>query len=288
MEKTMSKQKKQTILAAAMILLLSLPSMAQRATTAPRAERNITVYSSDGSWMGVGAGEVTSENAAKLKLKEERGVEIVTVSQDSPAEKAGLKEHDVVLDFNGARVESVEQFRRMIRETPAGRTVKLLISRDGAAQTVSVKLGERPSPRYFGNDGEPFVFAMPAMPPMPPIPAMPRTPRAPFALLGNTPRLGIEGDAVGKQLGEFFGVPNNEGVLVRAVTSGSAAEKAGIKAGDVIVKIDGHSIKDLEDVRDAMSNHSDKGTFAVILIRNKKEMTITVKLDRPEAPGERV
>ncbi len=287
----MSTQKNKIILATALVAavgLLAPLSLSAQASTAPRAQRSVTVYTSDGSWMGVGVQDVTSENAAKLKLKEERGVEIATISSDGPAEKAGLKEHDVVLEFNGTRVEGVEQFRRLIRETPAGRTVRVLISREGAQQTVNVKLGERPAPRALLRDGDPFTFVMPPMPAMPVAPTTPRAPRA-FSFFGPaTPRLGIEGDAVGKQLGEFFGVPNNEGVLVRSVAANSAAEKAGIKAGDVIVKIDGHSIKDLEDVRDAMSNHADKGNLSVILIRNKKEMTLSVKLERPEAPGDRV
>src|SRR5688572_3468453 len=94
-------------------------------------------------WMGVGLAEITSDKMSKLKLKEERGVEITSVSPDSPAAQAGLKAHDVILEFNGTRVEGIDQFSRLVRETPSGRSVRLLISRDGAPQTVSVKLGER-------------------------------------------------------------------------------------------------------------------------------------------------
>src|SRR5204863_4991894 len=133
---------------------------------------------------------------------------------------------------DGVRVEGGEQFKRMISETPAGRNVKLLISRDGAPQTVSLKLEERSASMHRNN--EDWVMPMPAtpMPPMPP--STPRTPRAvipnwpnfngeTFSVFGNTPRLGIEGEEIGSQLGEFFGVPDKGGVLVREVTSGSAA-----------------------------------------------------------------
>src|SRR6185369_10964812 len=82
-----------------------------------------------GSYLGVDIDEVTSDRVKALKLKEERGVEITMVDQDAPAAKAGLKEHDVITDFNGQRVEGGEQFKRFIRETPAGRTVTLGIVR---------------------------------------------------------------------------------------------------------------------------------------------------------------
>ena len=242
--------------------------------------------------MGVGISDVTSENAGTLKLKEERGVEIVTISPDGPAQKAGLKEHDVVLEFNGTRVESVEQFRRTIRETPVGRTVKLLISRDGAQQSISVKLGEKPATtgHLLREPGGDFVFRMPPMPPMPAMPSTPRPsePFREFFFAVDGARLGIEGEAIGKQLGEFFGVPSGEGVLVHSVEAGSAAEKAGIKAGDVITKVEGENIKDLRDLRNAVRERREKGSYPVTLIRSKKEMTITVKIEKAQAPGDRV
>jgi serine protease Do len=263
-----------------------------QAVATPRAERAQTrvITLGGNSWMGVGVDEVTGDDVAPLKLKEERGVKIVTVSTDSPAEKAGIKERDVVLEYNGERVDSVEQFRRLIRETPVGRTVKLLISRDGATQTLSVKLGERSTREGVWVGDRDFIVRMPPMPPIPtPAPRAPRAPSPPQLFrwgFDQSPRLGIEGDELGKQLGEYFGVPSGEGVLVKSVTTGSAAEKAGIKAGDVITKIDGRAVNDVEDVRREMRDR--KGSFPVTLYRNKKEMTVTVKIDSPERPGEKV
>jgi S1-C subfamily serine protease len=100
-----------------------------------------------------------------------------------------------------------------------------------------------------------------------------------FSLTG-APRLGIEGDAVGKQLGEFFGVPGGEGVLVKAVTPGSPAEQAGIKAGDVITKIENESVKDTGDVRSAVRERRNKASYPITVVRNKKEITLTVKIEK--------
>lgn len=99
--------------------------------------------SDEGSgWLGVEIGEVTADKAKDLRLSEVRGVEVVDVEPDSPAAKAGLKEHDVITRYDGQAVEGTVQFRRLVRETPAGRTVPLAISRNGAAQSVSVVLGD--------------------------------------------------------------------------------------------------------------------------------------------------
>src|SRR5215469_2671455 len=100
-------------------------------------------YSGGRSYLGVDVRDITSERVSALKLKEERGVEITTVDQDAPAGKAGLKEHDVIMEFNGAKVESEEQFRRMIRETPPGRNVTLGIIRDGSSTNIQVQIGDR-------------------------------------------------------------------------------------------------------------------------------------------------
>src|SRR3954469_19854990 len=119
------------------------------------------------SYMGVDVEDITRERVQPLKLKSESGVEITMVDSDAPAGKAGLKEHDVILQFTGTGVESTEQLRRLIRETPAGRTVALGISRDGNPQTVNVTLAARNDVVKMSH------IAIPAIPPMPPMPPTP-------------------------------------------------------------------------------------------------------------------
>ena len=98
------------------------------------------VVSRGGSYLGVGAIDVDEERAKALKLKDAAGVEIKSVDDDSPAAKAGLKEGDVVLEFNGQKVEGTEQFARLVRETPAGRQVPVAIWRFSASRYVRLKL----------------------------------------------------------------------------------------------------------------------------------------------------
>src|SRR3984957_13140632 len=207
-----------------------------RARTA--ANRAIRIYSSGGSYLGIGVAEVDAERAKALNLKEVRGVEVKSVDENSPAAKAGLKEGDVVLEYNGQRIEGTEQFVRLVRETPVDRQVHLAVWRNGAVESVTAGIGRGPAERFplRNDDGDDLTVEVPAMPPMPPMPAMPPTPEIaplpdwPHVLnSGRSGMLGIESETLNSQLAEFFGV--KEGVLVRSVTKNSAAEKAGIRAG---------------------------------------------------------
>src|SRR5215469_12205965 len=145
--------------------LISLPP----AIGQPGPSRRMVVTRS-GSYLGVGVIDIEEERAKALNLKEARGVEIKSVDADSRAAKAGLKEGDVVLDYNGTPVAGVEQFARLVRETPAGRQVHLNVWRSGAPQTITATVATRPGGYSFHSDGDSFSYTMPPMPPMPPMP----------------------------------------------------------------------------------------------------------------------
>ena len=251
------------------------------AQTAPGGTRSFVVTHSGGSFLGIGVVEIDAERAKALKLPGEYGAEIKSVGEESPAAKAGLKEGDVVLQYNGQRVEGTEEFVRMVRETPPGRQVRIEVWRNGAPLTLTVTTGTRPrsSLHVEGFDVPmppmPPMPAMPAMPPIPPMPAMPDMPHGMFSWRSSM--LGIESEALTPQLASFFGV--KEGVLVRSVMRGSAAEKAGIKAGDVIVKVDSTGVSSPRDITSALRDAHDKHTLPVTVFRDKKELTLTVTFE---------
>jgi serine protease Do len=231
-----------------------------------------------GSYLGVDTRDVTPDRLATLHLKDERGVEVTMVDQDAPAGKAGLKEQDVILTLNGNDVQSVEQLRRMIRETPPGRAVTLGISRNGQAMSIKVELADRKK-NYsynYGPDGKEFKFNMPVMPTMPVLPEMPEMPVS-IVVVHSSARSGLMVENLTPQLGDFFGAKNGEGVLVRSVEKGSRADKAGFHAGDVIVKINGEPIHDSGDFSQALRSRKDN-TASISVIRDKKEQTISITL----------
>ena len=247
---------------------------------APRARTMVINSSMNGqSYIGVGLGEIDSDRAHQLKLKDEYGVELTHVEEDSPASRAGLKSGDVVLEYNGQRVEGMEQFARFVRETPANRDAKLTISRDGNRQTVMVKIGQRKM-----REAGAWSMTAPAapMPPTPPLP--PGEPGRPF-MVWQSPRMGIDAEAIDGQLGQFFGV--KEGVLIRAVVKGSAAEKAGLRAGDVITKVDGSTVTSPGEVTRAVHSGRAKKVLPVTVVREKRETTLSVAIEEGEDRSER-
>lgn len=253
---------------------LALPLIAAQPTPQPDALSQQLpgyFYAGGRSYLGVDIRDVTTDRMSALKLKEERGVEITMVDADAPAGKAGLREHDVILDFNGTAVESEEQIRRLIREVPPGRTVTLGISRDGAPMKINVQLADH---------GTVIAQAVPRV--VVPTPRVPEFPRngmdLPFQIQTYSSVLGIQTESLTRQLGEYFGVKDGEGVLVRSVEKGSAAEKAGLKAGDVIVKADNEKLTDRSDLSHILRNHRTGGKMILVVMRDKREQTLTVTL----------
>jgi S1-C subfamily serine protease len=256
-----------------------LAELAQEKSEEFQAPGVFVTTDDDGSgWLGVEIGEVTAEKAKDLKLTEERGVVVMDVEPDGPAAKARLKENDVITQYDGQVVEGTVQFRRLVRETPTGRTVALVISRNGATQNVSVELGERSAffekrmkgkMRDFDNA---FAFSMP---------------NQDFAMTlspvdTRMPSLGINAEDLSGQLGSYFGAPDGAGILIREVRAGTAAAKAGLQAGDVIVKVDGKPIRTLAELRTELRGKSDQKTVALGIIRKSAEMSVTVGIERPQ------
>ncbi|HWR34912.1 MAG TPA: PDZ domain-containing protein [Clostridia bacterium] len=263
------------ILTSLMIVMMLTASAAVAGTcfleTQGRDDEPRVFMSGSGSYMGVSVRDVTSDRVAELKLKEETGAEVVAVDQDAPAGKAGLKEKDVIASFNGQKVESAEQLRRMIHEVPAGRNVTLSVSRDGQLMNVQVTLGAR---RPAAKIGKAKNNAFPPMPPMAPMVGDIDIPSFNVMVQTST-RSGIMVENLTPQLADFFGVKSDaRGVLVRSVEKGSAAEAAGLRAGDVIVRVDKEKIADVGDWRRAIRTRT--GATPLGIVRDKRDQTISV------------
>jgi serine protease Do len=264
-------------------LLLGLSQAAQNWSVDPSNQS--WIFSSDdtgsGSYLGVDIADVTGDRLSALKLKEEKGVEVNFVDPDAPAGKAGMKEHDVILSMNGTSVDSAAQLRRMIHETPAGRVVTFGISRDGQPVTLKVQLADKKKEytqfskmKDFPHVDIPNVqFTMPDI----------DIPSINMVVVTQSARSGLTVENITPQLGEFFGVKNGNGVLVRAVEKGSRAEKAGFRAGDIIVKINDQAVHDTSDFTHAVRSRN-ANSVNVGVIRDKKEQNLNLTLpDRKDS-----
>jgi len=274
----------QSICISACLMAATAIAPAAFAQQQPRTrEAQVFTMQVGGSYLGIGGMDITPERAKALNLKDDRGVELSQIDPEGPAAKAGLKEGDVIVEFNGQPVQSWTQLKRVVQETPIGRQVKIVVWRSGGTQTLTATVGERKNqPMIIGPESG-WNFNMPSMPNMPEMPGV-EIPK--FGSMQN-PMLGIMGEPLAQeeQLAEFFGV--QEGVLVRSVRKGSVADKAGIKAGDVVTKVDDQRVASSSDITRALRNAHAKKTINVIVVRNKKEMPVTVTIEAPTA-GPRV
>jgi serine protease Do len=241
-----------------------------------------------GAWLGVMLKDLTVEEVKELKLAGDYGVQVKEVVDDSPAAKAGLAKEDVIVEFAGEKVRSAEQLRRLVRETPPGRDVTIVVRRGSETKTLTATLGE-PKVRtfeYFGAPGSPQTFNVPLPHPMPEV----HVPDFNLFWMQRGARLGISADDLTSQLAQYFGVKQGKGILVREVVVGSAAEKAGLKAGDVIVAVDGKEVSTVGALRRALDGSADqkeKRKLALTIVRDKQEQTLTVELDPAQKVGPR-
>ena len=221
--------------------------------------------------------DLDNDRAAALKLKDAHGAEIVSIDQDAPASKAGLKIHDVVVQMNGQRVEGIEQFRRMLRETPPGRNAVLVVMRDGQTVNLTAQLGDHSVivTQIFGglDSDSPAAASSDGASPVLVLPKSSRSNSFFGSLTRSRYYVGLDIQPLPTGLADYFGAKS--GVLVGNVFSNSPAAAAGMKPADVIQKVNGQPIVTLSDWERAMRvNHGKQ--VQVTIIREKKEQTLSM------------
>ncbi len=261
---------------------------------APEAPAAFSMFIQGGSFLGVYAEDVNKENMSRYGMRDARGVGITQVVKDSPAEKAGLKKDDVIVRFEGDTVTSVRKLNRLVAEVAPDQTVKLGISRGGGEQEVAVTIGKRNESmnamRLEGFEGIEGLRGLEELKALKGLDKLKDFHGAPggqvwkwegqgpdgmvFAF-GNHRRIGVSTTQLTKQLAEYFGVADGQGVLVTAVADDSPAAKAGVKAGDVITAIDGEKIDGSGDLARGINKKKD-GEVTLTVIRNKNQRTINV------------
>lgn len=253
-------------------------------------------FDGDGSYLGIQTQEVTRDNFSKLGLGEVRGVAIEKVVENSPAAAAGLQAGDVILRFNGQDVSSTRALTRVLGEVAPDHQVTITISRGGHEQEMTATVGKRPVPKF--EEGN-FNFSMPAMPEgdweklkeMPQLKNMPDLKNLPggealqvFGVpegdgkafvwrTGQGRQIGVGISPLTKQLAEHFGVDG--GVMISEVRENSPAAKAGLKAGDIIVEINGKAVKGEGDLLRAI-NDKKEGDVTLTIVRDRNRQTISV------------
>ena len=237
------------------------------------------MYSAQG-YLGVNLSEVDTDRITALHLKDAHGAEVTLVDHDAPAGKSGLKVHDVILQLDGQPVENAEQLKHRLLDMPSGRTVSFLINRDGTPLTINVQLCDReelehkawsqhrtvpqPTPPARSGFSQTFVGA-----PSTAVTGILDT------VLPKGLYVGAELNPVRTQLADYFGVTSGTGLLVENVDYQSPASRAGLKAGDVVVKVESQQMTSNRDWVKAIRNH--RGHLVqVTVMRNKQEQVLNM------------
>jgi membrane-associated protease RseP (regulator of RpoE activity) len=251
---------------------------AQEPEDNPLQNEVITVSGGNASWLGVQTKDLTPDQVRDLKLGDEYGALVEKAEPDSPAAKAGLQKGDVIVEFAGERVRSVAELTRLVRETPVGRSVEIHIRRNGTKQTLNATIAARKS--VFepllgeGRSGRMEVWPKVNVPDL----------NLNFGFFGG-PRLGVSLEELTPQLADYFGVKDGKGVLVTEVSAGSAAAKAGLKAGDCITRVDSTTVESADDIHRALSSKPEGSQDVTLtIVRDRKEQTLQAHLEAPERP----
>lgn len=253
--------------------------------------------SSGRPWLGVTTQEITDELRDGLDYQGS-GVIVNRVSADSPAERAGIRKGDVIVSFNSRTIDSPAELSDVVRAARVGQSVSVTIVRDGSRRSLSARLAEWSD--SFDEEMEtpyptPRARVAPRAPRAPSAPKAPKTPSAPRAyhfdwngdlsdLDGLTMlrsmgrgRLGVQIQDLNAGLGEALGVPEGRGVLVMEVNEDTPAERAGMKAGDVITRVGDTKVDDVEDLRRALRDR--EGRVAITVVRRGASRTVEAELE---------
>src|SRR5215471_9867958 len=226
------------------------------------------------SFLGVELSEVNKDTVSRLKLHEERGAVIDNVTTGSGAAKAGLQKNDVIVKWDGQRIESASEVSRQIHETPPGRSVRLGLMRDGKEIELNVTMGERPS------SARRFTVVRPSLASVRVRPERVRPEIIRPEIRGSSRSLGVELQDMTPQLAEYFGLSKRSGALVIFVFADSAAAKAGLKAGDVILSVGTETVQNPVDVRRALSDKPEGSEVEFKIIRDRQERTLKVPMEK--------
>jgi serine protease Do len=213
-----------------------------------------------GAFLGVYLADVNDARARELRLSEVRGALVGKVLENSPAAKAGLRENDVILAFDNQPIQAASSIYTLLNETLPESRVMLKIAREGVERDVTVIVGERQG----GTDpaaANPEVYH--------------RT---------KTWRLGVKVTALTPQLAEFLGVANQGGALITEVEPRTLAERAGLKAGDCLLALNGDPVPTSTDLPRVFNELFTKANHKVTvkIIRERQEQEVIVKAAESE------
>jgi predicted metalloprotease with PDZ domain len=213
-------------------------------------------------WIGVMVQDVNGKIARKAKLDSEDGAYVNEVVEDSPADSAGIQESDVIIEFDGKNVFDSDDLVKVVHRTPPDSKVNLVIVRNGEKKTLHLTIGKKRESRHCMFDGTPNILNM--------------------SVFVRNRILGLQLLTLNEQLGEYFGAPNNEGVLVEEVEHKSTAEKAGFKAGDIIIHVGKKTVDAVEKIQRELHKYNEGDIVEFEVIRKNAKKTLNLEMEEQQ------
>lgn len=213
-------------------------------------------------WLGVAIQDVSEKIAKKYKMTEENGAYVTEVTDESPADSVGIEKGDVVVEFAGKQIDDANELVKAVQKAKVGEKVTVVVIRKGEKKTFQTVLKKAPRNRSISLT-------------IPPVMDL-------FRMHRGSGSQGMHLMELNEQLGEYFGTPSGAGVLVESVEKESVAEKAGIKAGDVLLKIGKRTIDDLEDVSKAFSKFEEGDKADVVILRKGAQKTVSLEMEESQ------
>jgi serine protease Do len=200
-------------------------------------------------WLGVAIQPVTPDLAKSFNLPAPSGALVSSVMDNSPAMAAGVKQGDIITEYDGRKVARADDLPKAVADTPVGRQVPLGIVRDGKPMTLKVTVAQL-------EDHQSAVAANSS----------------------DKPSLGVSVQSLDPALARQLGVKDTRGVIIREVRDGSPADTAGLRAGDVIAEVDHHRVTSADDLQHALAGHDKKAPLLMLVHRQDQSMYVAVTL----------
>ncbi len=206
-------------------------------------------------YIGLVPQDINEDLAKALKLSSTEGVLVGDVDRAGPADKGGIRRGDVIVEFDGKKIENSTQLRNMAAQTEPGTPVKIGLLRDGKKLEVTVTLGERPKESRGGQ-----------------------TPQEPQAEAQTSQKLGLSVQTLTPDIAEQLGYQKDSGVIVIDVFSGSPAEAAGLQRGDLIKEVNRKEVRTVQDFEEDIKNLKSGDVAALLVRRGQNTFFTTIKV----------
>jgi len=201
-------------------------------------------------WLGVMIQQVTPELADNFGLDRPIGALVGQVVPGSPAEKAGLKAGDVIIEYNGKEISQMSMLPAMVANTHVGEKAQLVLIRDGKKQNIAVEIGKLEDEEHVVADNE----------------------------TGTSKKLGLTVQELTPKIAESLGIEETQGLIVSDISAGSAAAEAGILRGDIILEINREKVENVTQYKKALQAAQEKKSILLLIKREQNTRFVVIDL----------